>query len=387
MEDDKKLISLQISGKIECDYGYNQLFTQTLANEQFSVTPIEKPSLSVTSSRNLVEIGTEKTEARGTSPLDSIVHVDASVSCSNAENDRNDRIQTKTIKINTTDVKTVPYSQKSFKLVTRNILNVKPVSLKGDVRVAQIQQQAEQISELKKHILRLQFTPSDSMGSVLSSVSSTISLINDNIKTMQSTSGSGILISKSASVDGGLMVNKPVSSTSTAQNLREAIEDSSNIVEIVVKDQNHLLSSNNDIFMRINEATTTFLKEMAKDGGASTECQSRFLRQINEIGADFADSLSLLQANLKNEENVKSALVKANEELEKTEKFVESLQKTILDLKLGTGKSHIAQQLADIKDELSNIIDGKGESNHLIRTKKKPRKSSRKLQQEPKTTT
>ena len=368
---EKSSIVLQITGKIECDYGYNQSFTQTSTNEQFSVIPQNRPSLSVVE-QDMIEVSTEKTYA--------------SIGVSNSSEPlqegrqiiiEEDEKGVKRGRVNLNNVKTATLStfskQNFFNIITKNVLDIKPISLKGDVRVAQIQSQAEQISELKKHILRLQFSSPENIPHLISTVESDISHINENINAIQSSS-TGVLMKRKEIEADKKSVSKNSNNLSSTAMLREAIETSFEMSTVLLKNDSNLISSQNSIFTKLNEATNNFLNEMSKPAGATTECQSKFLRQINDISNEFSTSLTAIQATIRNDENMKESLENCKEQLHLHEKFIESLQKENLDLKLGTGKSHIVQQLADIKDELDNLIHQGGSQNHLIKSFKEAQK-------------
>lgn len=370
--------SLEIAENYSHQYNTVRSLERTETDEMFSQKPKTKINLFITEKVS-IEKGEIQTNERSCSPY-VIERKDVGVSNSNEKVLEGKQI---TMDSNENGSRRVKLNMDKVRTASRNVINpirsiysnklfdIEPADRKADPRNRQLQTQAEQISALKKQILQLQFASNDEIHQVISVVNDTMANITENIDEMEKESGNVLIPNPS---NHEQITDLQHQSDQSTRLLKEAIETTSEITFSIFDDQINLIDNQNSLFNRINDATKTFLNDMNKPGGATTETQSRFLRQINSISEEFADTLSALQAIAANDESVKIALKKAKEQVSEQEKFIEALQQEILNLKIGVGKSQLVKQLTDIRHELENLINDKESENKVLKNKEEAQK-------------
>ncbi|OHS98039.1 hypothetical protein TRFO_35649 [Tritrichomonas foetus] len=361
---------LQVDNSVSCEFGDTKVFTFSNV-DQFSAGPKKKASLLAT--ETVIEIGERPIGNRASSPIP-IYKVSVGINHSSGKVQEGKQLMTeitekgsKRMALNMNNVKVARTSaqMKILTKVTKDIANVAPEYKKGDPKIMQIQNQAEQISELKKQLLQLQLSSPEEMPKIISVVNHTMNNISNGLDSIET--DPAVVISKSKGTTARSNVSN-INKNHSSMLLREAIETTDGLAKSMINYHTSLMNNQSSIFARINEATNQFLKEMDQPGGATTEKQSRFLRSVNDVAAEISETISTLEAEIAKNNELKISLHQAKDQLKKTEKFLEDLQKENLDLKMGSGKSQLVKQLINARKDLINLMKNETTENQFIKS-------------------
>lgn len=303
-------------------------------------------------------------DSRGTSPIlqerkEAAVEV-------KPENDRSHR---KTVKMAPTASAAV--RRPTFTQVTHEIANAEPVVKPPDPRIALFSKQADQISELKKELLQLQFSSPEEMPKIISLVNHTLTDVSQTIKEGQE---EAVVLTGSVVNQGSNIKLGRISNQSSTAGLRIALDASCDLASEFFNKQELALDEQQEVVQRMNEAARIFIRDMDQPGGAKADAQSRFLTKVEQIANDFTKSISQMRNDGRNNQAISDALAKAQRELQLHEELIDKLEKENQRLKLGGGDNLVISQLKNVHSDLLNLLSGNTEDNKLFKSTQQAKK-------------